>query len=157
MVIMQHASFLYRQRWVFTPQDTNRSAQSINILFSTLRGLRSTIKTTTASASSWCTISSTQVRTSFNFVLEIVVEEPKLKFQTLWNTTVPHTLLPSRSKKSSKRSVCSDMSSLFKARNVGHRPVRLGSSDRWVCKMIKSWVCRSCGRKNLNFLLLRQQ
>ncbi|CRL00596.1 CLUMA_CG013856, isoform A [Clunio marinus] len=89
MVIMQHASFLYRQR--------------------TLRGLRSTIKTTTASTTSWCKILSTK---------------------NIRNTAVPHTLLPSRSKKSCSRSLHANMSSLLKARNVGHRSVWLGSSDR---------------------------
>lgn len=112
MVIMQHASFLYRQR--------------------TLRGLRSTIKTTTASASSWRTISSTQVRQSSDEDYDRLQFNISLLLQTIRNTAVPHTLLPRRSKKSCTRSLCSNMSSLLEAGNAGHRTVRLGSSDRWV-------------------------
>lgn len=58
-----------------------------------------------------------------------------VKFQTIRNSTVIHTLLPSRSKKSCSRSICANMSSLLEARNAGHRTVRLGSSDRWVSQI----------------------
>lgn len=76
----------------------------------TFRGLRSAIETTTSTSSSRCEVSS---------------------FKNLWNATNAHTLLLSRSKKSCKRSIRTDMSSFFKARNAGRRSIRPGGVDRW--------------------------
>lgn len=105
LVTMQDASFLHRQR--------------------AFGGLRATIKT----SSSWSTFSSAKVCCLVLFDIKYCATTVYFS-QTIRNYQPSHTILPSRSKKSCSRSLHSNMSPLFKARNARHRSLRFSSFNR---------------------------